>query len=73
MIHRRTLQAKKLIPNLDRGPSDFDVRHAFNAALTYNIPTANVGTVGKRYFAQLSVDTIFSLLGNPRKRLSPER
>lgn len=26
-------------PCSDRGPSDFDVRHAFKAAFTYNIPT----------------------------------
>jgi hypothetical protein len=25
-------------PNIDRGNSDFDIRHAFTAALTYNLP-----------------------------------
>lgn len=26
------------LPNQNRGPSDFDIRHAFSAALTYDIP-----------------------------------
>jgi hypothetical protein len=26
-------------PNIDRGNSDFDVRHAFTAGVTYNLPS----------------------------------
>jgi len=37
-----TLRSNALIPGLgaqqNRGPSDFDIRHAFSAGLTYNIP-----------------------------------
>jgi hypothetical protein len=30
-----------LSPNVNRGSSDFDIRHAFSAAVTYDIPTRN--------------------------------
>lgn len=29
-------------PNINRGPSDFDIRHAFSAAVTYDIPTPHL-------------------------------
>jgi hypothetical protein len=46
-------------PNADRGPSDFDVRHAFNTAITYDIPTfKKLGGVGKALLGNWSVDTI---------------
>ncbi len=47
-----------LTPNIDRGSSDFDVRHAFNAAVTYDIPAPAVGKVGKAILGNWSVDTI---------------
>ena len=31
--------ATRVDPQLDRGPSDFDVRQAFSAAITYNLPS----------------------------------
>jgi hypothetical protein len=34
-------------PRQDRGPSDFDVRHAFNGAFTYDIPAAHAGEFSK--------------------------
>lgn len=43
---------------LDRGPSDFDVRHAFSAAITYNIPVPDTGTIGNAILHNWSVDTI---------------
>src|SRR5262249_47022147 len=30
--------SKKIAPRQDRGPSDFDIRHVFSTAVTYNIP-----------------------------------
>ena len=30
-------------PRSDYGPADFDVRHSFASALTYNVPTAHIG------------------------------
>ena len=50
----------KLDPRNDRGPSDFDVRHAFNAAMTYNIPTPSVGKIGSILLRDFAVDTIFT-------------
>ena len=43
----------------DRGPSDFDVRHTFTSALTYNIPTPNLGIVGKSILGNWGVDGLF--------------
>lgn len=44
-------------PRQDRGSSDFDVRHAFNGAFTYDIPAARVGEFSK-VLANWSVDAI---------------
>ena len=44
-------------PHLDRGPSDFDVRHAFNGAFTYDIPAVNAGGMSK-ILADWSADAI---------------
>jgi len=45
-------------PNIDRGSSDFDVRHAFNAAVTYDLPAPNMGKVAGAFLRNWSVDTI---------------
>ncbi|HKY28335.1 MAG TPA: TonB-dependent receptor [Pyrinomonadaceae bacterium] len=51
----------QIIPlELDRGPSDFDVRHAFTGAVTYNIPDIIKGGIGKSLFGNWSVDAILS-------------
>lgn len=50
----------KLDPQIDRGPSDFDIRHQFSAALTYNIPAPAFGGVGRELLKDWSVDTIFT-------------
>jgi hypothetical protein len=47
-------------PRQDRGPSDFDVRHAFNAALTYNLPTPAVGSVVGAFLRDWSIDAIYT-------------
>lgn len=51
----------RLDPRNDRGPSDFDVRHAFNAAVTYNLPTPDVGAIGRSILGNWALDTIFSV------------
>jgi len=43
-----------------RGASDFDVRHAFSAAITYNLPTPSVGAVAKSLLRNWSIDTILT-------------
>jgi hypothetical protein len=43
----------------ERGPSDFDVRHAFSAAVTYNLPTPRLGAFSEAILGRWSVDTVF--------------
>jgi len=38
--------AAKIDPRIDRGPSDFDVRHAFSGAMSYSIPAPDAGVIG---------------------------
>lgn len=45
-------------PNLDRGPSSFDVRHAFNGAVSYNLPSLFEGGIGRAVFGGFGLDTI---------------
>src|SRR6266545_1360725 len=49
-----------LDPNLDRGSSDFDVRHSFSAAVTYNIPTPKAGVFGNAILRNWGVDTFLT-------------
>jgi len=45
-------------PRQDRGPSDFDVRHAFSGAVTYNLPSPHVGNIVKKILSDWSLDCI---------------
>jgi outer membrane receptor protein involved in Fe transport len=45
-------------PLLDRASSDFDVRHSFGAAVTYDLPTPNLSGMGDKLFRNWSVDTM---------------
>jgi len=42
-----------------RAVSDFDIRHSFSAAVTYNIPTPDLGGVGRAIFGNWSADGIY--------------
>ena len=44
----------------DRGPSSFDVRHAFNAAVTYDVPRPNLGTFISNVLSSWSIDSIIT-------------
>jgi len=46
-----------LNPQLDRGSSDFDVRHNFHAAFTYSIPQAPVTPFLRRLLRNWALDT----------------
>ena len=46
-------------PNIDRGSSDFDVRHSFSTAITYDFPGPENSRVAKALLSGWSVDTIF--------------
>ena len=48
---------QRVDPKGDRGPSDFDVRHAFTGALTYDLPTPSVGRIGKVVLGNWSIDS----------------
>lgn len=48
----------RLNPNQDRGPSSFDVRHAFNAAVSYSIPSPFASGFGHAIFSGFGVDAI---------------
>jgi hypothetical protein len=52
--------SNRLDPRTDRGPSDFDIRHAFNAAATYDIAAILKSGVGNAIFRNWSVDGIFT-------------
>jgi hypothetical protein len=45
-------------PQIDRASSDFDVRHAFNAGVTYNIPSPFRRGFGRAVLGDWAVDTI---------------
>jgi hypothetical protein len=47
-------------PRIDRGSSDFDARHAFNAALSWEIPNVNGQRVLRALFNHWSADAIFT-------------
>lgn len=46
-------------PNIDRGNSDFDVRHSVSGAFTYNVPKQNFGEIGDAILGGWSLNGIF--------------
>lgn len=50
--------AQSNIQAISRGPSDFDIRHVFNAAVTYNLPSPSLGSVGNALLRHWSIDTV---------------
>jgi hypothetical protein len=46
----------------NRGSSDFDRRHSFNWAATYDLPKPNFGKVGNAVFGGFSFDAIYKTL-----------
>jgi hypothetical protein len=49
----------KIDPKIDRGSSDFDVRHSFSAAVTYDFPVSFARHSAKRLLRNWSVDAFF--------------
>jgi hypothetical protein len=39
-------------------PSDFDVRHIFSTAVSYDIPAPDVGTIGRTVLKDWALDAI---------------
>jgi Carboxypeptidase regulatory-like domain/TonB dependent receptor/TonB-dependent Receptor Plug Domain len=52
--------AARVDPRSDRGPSDFDVRHAFNSAVTYDIGPLFKDGIGNWILRDWSVDALFT-------------
>lgn len=49
----------RLDPNIDRAPSTFDVRHAFNAAVSYEIPSLFKNGFARKIFSGFGLDAIY--------------
>jgi len=45
-------------PNIDRGNSDFDLRHSFRGAVTYSVPIWNANPLSKAILGGWSIDAI---------------
>ena len=53
------LPTTKIDPKIDRGASDFDVRHAVSAAVSYDIPRLPVSGFANEILRDWSVDAIY--------------
>jgi hypothetical protein len=51
--------------NINRGDSDFDIRNAFSAALTYNVPTPTANSFTKAILGGWSTENIFQASSAP--------
>lgn len=50
----------RIDPQQERGSSDFDVRHALNGAVTYDVPVPFDHGIGNLLLRNFSIDTIFT-------------
>lgn len=50
--------AARLDPRLDRGPSAFDVRHAFNGSMSYDVPAPYASKTARALLGGFSLDAI---------------
>jgi hypothetical protein len=53
-----TLPVTRADPKIDHGSSDFDVRHSFTAALTYDLPGSTENNVARAILRDWSADAI---------------
>ena len=49
----------RIDPNIDRGSSDFDVRHSFTAAITYALPVNTDNNIARQMLRDWSADAIY--------------
>ncbi len=54
-----TLPTTRTDPRVDRGSSDFDVRHSFTAAITYDLPIRTENNFARTMLRDWSVDAIY--------------
>jgi len=55
----------RLGADASRGPSDFDVRHALSAAITYDLPKPSLPAFGSRIFGGWSVQSVIQAHSAP--------
>jgi outer membrane receptor protein involved in Fe transport len=56
----------RLDPNADRGPSSFDVRHSFTAAVSYSIPMRSSNPVARALLSGYAIDgTVRAMSARP--------
>jgi outer membrane receptor protein involved in Fe transport len=53
------IRSPRYDPEQDRGPSAFDVRHSFNAAVGYDAPSPFASGVGKAIFGGFGLDFLY--------------
>jgi hypothetical protein len=51
--------------NRNRGSSDFDLRHSFNTAVSWNLPTLKTGRIAKAILGGFSLDGLFNARSAP--------
>lgn len=54
-----------LSPNQNRGPSDFDIRHAFTAGMTYELPTPRINSFVHSMLGGWSLQTVIQARSAP--------
>jgi hypothetical protein len=57
-------------PNIDRGDSDFDIRHVFTAGLTYAIPSPGPNEFARAALGGWSIDTFITARSAPPVNLT---
>jgi hypothetical protein len=60
-------------PTIDRGNSDFDIRHTFNAALTYDIPSPRGARWAHAVLGGWSIDSLLTARSAPPVTVSASR
>lgn len=59
------LPAQGTNPNANRGPSDFDIRHAVSAGVTYDLPAPNINGVARTIFHGWSIESLIQARSAP--------
>jgi hypothetical protein len=57
-------------PNANRGPSDFDIRHAFSAAVTYDVPSLQTNPFASVILGGWSLENIIQVRSAPPVEIS---
>ena len=68
--------ANALLPSAvsqDRGPSDFDIRHTFSAALTYDLPSLKGNALGRLLLGGWSTENVVLVRSAPPVDISDSR